>query len=350
MSAISSTRSASEVTGVTSLRTRTSSTPGETFMRRLIPSALVAIVLLATAGCGGSSSDSQAKSGGLDTVTVGAIPIVDVAPLYVGQTQGFFKAQGIDLKVVNTTGGAAAVPGVVNGTFDFAFGNVASLILARSQGIPLKAIAEGDSSTGKDGKDFGGVVVPKGSAITSAAQLAGKTVAVNNLKNIGDTTVRASIAKAGGDPSSVKFVELAFPDMPAAVAKGRVDAAWIVEPFLTIAQDQGARVIASNFVDAAPNLTVATYFTTEQTTKSKADLTKRFIAAIEKSLQYTQEHPDAARKALLTYTKIDSAVAAKITLPAWPAKINKESVQTIADLMLKDGLISKKVDVGDLLP
>lgn len=349
MSAISSTRSASEVIGVTSLRTRTSSSPG-TFMRRLIPSALVAIVLLATAGCGGSSSDSQSKSGGLDTVTVGAIPIVDVAPLYVGQAQGFFKAQGIDLKVVNTTGGAAAVPGVVNGTFDFAFGNVASLILARSQGIPLKVIAEANSSTGKDGKDFGGVVVPKGSAITSAAQLAGKTVAVNNLKNIGDTTVRASITKAGGDPSSVKFVELAFPDMPAAVAKGRVDAAWIVEPFFTIAQDQGARVIASNFVDAAPNLTVATYFTTEETTKSKADLTKRFTAAIGKSLQYTQDHPDAARKALLTYTKIDSAVAAKITLPAWPAKINTESVQTIADMIQKDGLISKKVDVGDLLP
>ena len=90
MSAISSTRSASEVTRVTSLRTLTSSSPG-TFMRRLIPSALVAIVLLATAGCGGSSSDSQSKSGGLDTVTVGAIPIVDVAPLYVGQAPGLLR-------------------------------------------------------------------------------------------------------------------------------------------------------------------------------------------------------------------------------------------------------------------
>jgi NitT/TauT family transport system substrate-binding protein len=319
--------------------------------------AIGVAALLTVAACGGSSggggSASAGGSGGgakLDSVTVGAIPIVDVAPLYVGQKQGFFKDQNISLKIVNTTGGAAAVPGVVSGDFDFAFGNVVSLIVAKSQNIPLKAIAEGNSSTGQDGKDFGGIVVPKGSPITSAADLAGKTVAVNNLKNIGDTTVRASIRKAGGDPTKVKFVELAFPDMPAAVANKRVDAAWVVEPFLTVAKDQGATAIASNFVDAAPDLTVAVYFTTEKTIQGDADLTKRFTTAIEKSLAYSQTHPEAVRAVLPSYAKVDPAVAAKITLPAWPAKVNTQSVQTIADLMQQDGLIKDKFDVADVLP
>jgi NitT/TauT family transport system substrate-binding protein len=317
-------------------------------MRRLILSAIAATALLASTACGSSGAGSG--GGGTDKVKVGAIPIVDVAPLHLGKEKGFFKEQGIDVEVVNTTGGAAAVPGVVSGEFDFAFGNVVSLIVARAQRIPLKAIAAGNSSTGQPGKDFGGIVVPAGSPIQTAADLTDKTVAVNNLKNVGDTTVRASIRKAGGDPSKVKFVELAFPDMPAAVAAKRVDAAWIVEPFFTVAQGQGARVIASNFVDAAPNLTVATYFTTEQVTKQKADLTKRFTAAIEKSLRYAQEHPDEARKVLLTYTKIDPAVVEKMTLPAWPTEINRASVQTMADLMLSDGLIKEKVDVSELLP
>jgi NitT/TauT family transport system substrate-binding protein len=67
-------------------------------------------------------------------------------------------------------------------------------------------------------------VVTREASIRTAADLAGKRVAVNTLKNIGDTTIRASVRKAGGDPSSIKFVELAFPDMPAALQAGRVDA------------------------------------------------------------------------------------------------------------------------------
>jgi NitT/TauT family transport system substrate-binding protein len=316
-------------------------------MRRAVAAVLASTLLLAT-GCSGGSSGSAGN--GPDKIKVGAIPIVDVAPLHLGIAKGFFSEQGMDVEVVNTTGGAAAVPGVVSGQFAFAFGNVTSLIVAKSQNLPLKAVAEGNSSTGQNGKDFGGVVVPKDSPITSAKDLAGKQVAVNNLKNIGDTTVRASVRKAGGDPAGVRFLEMPFPDMPAAVANHRVDAAWIVEPFFTVAKNQGAKLIASNFVDAAPDLTVAVYFTSEKVISEKPDLVKRFTAAIEKSLQYATDHPDEARAVLPKYTKIDPGVTAKMTLPAWPQKVNAASVQSIADQMQGDGLIKEKFDVAQVLP
>jgi NitT/TauT family transport system substrate-binding protein len=316
-------------------------------MRRAVAAVLASTLLLAT-GCGGGGSGSTGN--GPDKIKVGAIPIVDVAPLHLGIAKGFFSDQGMDVEVVNTTGGAAAIPGVVSGQFTFAFGNVTSLIVAKSQNLPLKAVAEGNSSTGQNGKDFGGVVVPKDSPITSAKDLAGKQVAVNNLKNIGDTTVRASVRKAGGDPAGVRFLEMPFPDMPAAVANHRVDAAWIVEPFFTVAKNQGAKLIASNFVDAAPDLTVAVYFTSEKVISEKPDLVKRFTAAIEKSLQYATDHPDEARAVLSKYTKIDPGVTAKMTLPAWPQKVNAASVQSIADQMQGDGLIKEKFDVAQVLP
>ncbi|MBM7784177.1 ABC transporter substrate-binding protein [Tenggerimyces flavus] len=316
-------------------------------MRRLVLAA--AAILLTSTACAGSEP-ATTSDGGVQKIKVGAIPIVDVAPLHLGVKKGFFKEQNLEVEVVNTTGGAAAVPGVVSGEFTFAFGNVVSLIVARSQNIPLKAVAEGNSSTGMEGKDFGGIVVPKDSPITSAAQLPGKSVAVNNQKNIGDTTIRASVRKAGAEPVDIRFTELPFPDMPAAIANKRVDAAWIVEPFFTVAKNQGAKVIASNFVDAAPDLTVAVYFTTEKVLQENADLAKRFTTAIEKSLQYAQDNPDEARAVLSDYTKIEADVAAQMTLPAWPQEVNKESVQTIADLMLEDGLIKEKFDVSSVLP
>jgi NitT/TauT family transport system substrate-binding protein len=316
-------------------------------MRRPLVSVLAAALLLtATAACGGDDP----ADGGLIPVKVGAIPIVDVAPLHLGVAKGFFRQQGLDVEIIDSTGGSAVVPGVVSGQFDFAFANVVSIIVARSQGIELKALAEGNSSTGKQGDDFCGLVVAANSPIKSARQLTGRTVAINNLKNISETSVRASIRKAGGDPSGVSFVEMPFPEMPAAVASRRVDAALVVEPVLTIAKDQGTRVIASSFVDAAPNLTVATYFTSQQTLDERPDVATRFTAAITKSLAYAQSHPQEARQALLTYTQIAPEVANRLTLPAWPAQINRTSVATLSELMVEDGLVTRKVDVAAMLP
>ncbi len=316
-------------------------------MRRSARICLTAAIVTLAAACGSSGSSEGAKSGGKDKVTAGVIAIVDTAPIHLGKAKGFFDKQNIDLSITPVQGGAASVSGTVGGQFQFAFGNVTSLLTAKEQGLPVKAVANGVSSTGEQGKDFSAVLVKQDSPIKTAKDLEGKTVSVNQLKNIGDTTIRASVRKAGGDPSKVTFVELAFPDAPAALQAGRVDAIWVVEPFVSQAIAQGARPVAWNFADAAPNLTVATYFTT---TKTDPDLVKRFTAAINESLEYADGHPEEVREILKTYTKIDPAVIAKIYLPKWPTTINRESIQTIADAALSDGTLKQKPDLGALLP
>ena len=57
-------------------------------MRRLSAGLTVGALLLVGTACGSSDGDSPdpgASSGGVTTVKVGLIPIVDVAPLYLGQ-------------------------------------------------------------------------------------------------------------------------------------------------------------------------------------------------------------------------------------------------------------------------
>jgi NitT/TauT family transport system substrate-binding protein len=316
---------------------------------------LAAFLMLAAAACGGSDEPAKpGASGGTggapEKISVGVIAIVDVAPIYLGKEKGFFRSRGMELTLETSQGGAAIVPGVVSGQFQFGFSNVTSLLLAQSKGAPVKVVCNGVASTGLSGKDYGGVVVKADSPITSARGLAGKSVAVNTLKNIGDTTVRAAVRKDGGDGKTVKFVEMAFPDMGAALQANRVDAIWVVEPFLTAATDAGGRVVAWNYVVAAPDLTVATYFTSTQVAGGKPDLVKRFTAAMKESLQYADAHPDEVRGILATYTQIKPEVAAKLTLPKWPQEINKESVLTLANLAQGDGLLDKAPDVTALLP
>jgi NitT/TauT family transport system substrate-binding protein len=318
-------------------------------MRRLL-APIAALALLATA-CGGSDDGGAAPTdeSGTRQLTVGVIPIVDVAPIYLGDEQGFFEERGIQLDLVPGSGGAAAVPGVVAGDFQFAFGNVTSVLLAASQGLPLRVVAEGNSSTGDPETDFSAVVVAADSPVQSAADLAGKTVAVNNLRNIGEVTIRKAVEDAGGDPGSINFVELAFPDMPAAVTGGDVDAAWVVEPFVTVATGQGARKVLANFAEAVDDLTVATYFTTEQVIAEDPQLVDDFQAAIGESLQYAQDNPDEVRRIVTTYTQITPEVAEQMALPAFPQEVNVESLEAVAELMQQYEITSEPVDVDALL-
>lgn len=312
-------------------------------MRRV----LVSVLLLVTAGCGGSASDVKTE-GGNAQITVGVIPIVDVAPIYLGQQKGFFSKRKLKLTLKTATSGAVIIPSVVSGGYQVGFSNYTSLLLAREKGLPLKVIANGDSSTGVQGKDFAAIVVKKSSPIRTAKDLAGKRVSVNALKNIGETTLRVSVRKAGGDPATVKLAEIPFPDAPPALFAGRIDAAFLVEPQLSQALAQGARVVASNFVDGAPDLSVAGYFVTEKMLKSDADVVKRFTDAINESLTYADSHPDETRAVLTSYTKIAPALIPKLTLPKFSPTIDKDSIKTLGDEAVGDKLLAKTPDYAAL--
>jgi ABC-type nitrate/sulfonate/bicarbonate transport system substrate-binding protein len=55
----------------------------------------------------------------------------------------------------------------------------------------------------------------------AVAEGGGKKVSVNTLKNLPEVAVRNSLEKAGVDPSTVEFVEIPFPDVPAALPSHR---------------------------------------------------------------------------------------------------------------------------------
>jgi NitT/TauT family transport system substrate-binding protein len=327
-------------------------------MKRLVTMVCAAAVAATLAACGaGSPSGGPAATDagaspveGMTAVKVGAIPIGDVAPLHLGKAKGFFEEEGLDLTIENTTGGAVSVPGVVSGSFDFAFGNTVSLMVARDQGLDLKYVVNGTRASNEDDVDFAGVVVAKGSDIQAVTDLEGKTVSSNNLANIGDTTIRTAVDKAGGDGSSLKFVEVAFPDALAAVENGQVDAALILEPFLTSAIKSGARVVSWPYRETHPNLDIGGYFTSADKIKQDPELVEKFTAAMTKSMNYAQENPDEVRKIIGTYTKTDPALLEEIVLPRFDPTFDRDAAQTLADAVLKYGTVDSTVDLDALLP
>ncbi|MEW1962626.1 ABC transporter substrate-binding protein [Microbacterium sp. NPDC077644] len=317
--------------------------------------ALAAITALVLTGCtdsdapaGGDTSDGgSGDSAELTPVTVGVIPIADTAALYLGEDQGFFEDEGLDLTIETATGGAAIVPAVVSGDYEFGFSNQLSLMVAADQGLDIQMVSSAVATTGDTTKDMGAVVTKADSGIASPADLAGKTVSSNSVGNINDTAVRSVVDESGADSSTIEFVEVPFPDAIAAVENDQVDAAFVVEPFVTAAVDAGLEVVTYAYADFDPKLDIAAYFALNSV---DADLLSKFQAAMQKSLEYADANPDAVREIMATYTSTPPEVLANITLPKYPTEFDRASSEKLAAAALEYGVLKAEPDFDALLP
>ncbi|MBY3555322.1 ABC transporter substrate-binding protein [Modestobacter lapidis] len=304
--------------------------------------------------CGGGADGGTTGAGSSDAprqVTVGVIPIADVAPLYLGVEQGFFSDRGLELELVSGQGGAALVPAVVSGQMDFAFSNTLSLLVGQEAGLPIQVVAPGNASTGDPAEDFACVIVPADSSLQSVTDLAGARVSTNTLNNINVAVIRDLVDGAGADSSSIQFVEIAHPDVPQVIANRQVDAGVAVEPFKTIALQQGARCLSNVFAEVQDEpLLIGAYFTTTELAQSDPELVEAFVEGLQESFAYATDNPDEARRILGSYTELTPELAEAITLAGWPRELDRASLEYMSEVGSRYGILESPADLDALLP
>jgi NitT/TauT family transport system substrate-binding protein len=318
-------------------------------MRRI---ALSCVLVFALTGCsvlGGSDESTQsAPSGGLEQtkVTVGTLPIVDAVTIAIAQEKGYFKQEGLEVEQKVLAGGAAAVPGLVNGELQFAFGNFVSYFNAQAKGVAdLKLVADGYQAT----QGMFLIMKSKDSPIGKPQDLTGKKIAVNTKNNIVELTARSALEANGVDPRTVQFVEFPFPDMQSALERKQVDAAFMVEPFIT--QSQRAAGMTP-VVDAATGATQDVPIAGWAASKKFAESAPRTVAAFQRAIVRAQQ--DAAdrrnvEEAIPAYAKVDKDTASLMHLGTWPTTLNEVRLQRVVDLMHKYGVLDKELNVDAMI-
>lgn len=322
-------------------------------MRRSFALLVLATAVAATA-CGGSPSETASGQGSdrgpaVTQVDVGVLPLAAVAPVYLGIAQGFFAQEGLEVTPQQAQGGAAVLPAVASGEMEFAYSNNVSLITAHSAGLGIQIIANGNDESDDVESASSTVVSKAGSDIVEPADLAGATIAVNTLNNIGDITIKAALEKDGVDVSGIEFVEMGFPDMISALERDLVDAVWLVTPFTGAAAAAGHQVVLRPFYDTQPGLSIGTYFTSSRYAEQNPGVVASFTRAMNRSLEYTQAHPDELRSAVLEFTEIPEAAVATMTLPEFGPEIDRADLELTAQLMVKYGVIEEMPDLAMLV-
>jgi NitT/TauT family transport system substrate-binding protein len=311
-------------------------------MRRTLAALVLVLTML---GCGDDDGDVAESEGGRSQITVGVIPIADVAPAYLGIDKGFFREEGLDVKLQPIEGGAAVIPAVAKGDVQFAFGNAVSLAFAQQRGIDFQYVTEGVQGGSSEEDSTNGLLVHKDSDIRTPEDLAGKTFAVNTLNSLGEVTIKTALEKEGVDISGLKFVEVPFPDMLPALERRQFDVAWATEPFISAALAAGHRKILDPMVGTHPRLTLAAYFAAADFIEENPEVVAKFRRAMNRSLDYAAAHEAEAREAIKRNTEIPPEVVDKMPLPHWTSELNAESIRVLLRQCEKYGYFDEEIDV-----
>ena len=285
----------------------------------------------------------------LTVVRVGASLDDGLTPLLYAQHAGLFKTAGLDVQLQGSQNGAALAAGVAGGAIDIAKSALMSLLTAYARGVHFKIVAGAAlySSTAPTTL----LCVLKSSPIQTLADANGKTVAVSTLRGLDSIGTEALVERGGGDPSTVKFVEMPPAAMLGALEAGRADIASIIAPALGVAVASGnVRTFGDPYGGIAPRLLIAGWFANADYVGRNPSVVQRFGRVMRDAATYTNGHHDETVPLLAEYAHIDPDVIRKMNRLTNATVVNPALIQPAIDAAAKYKLIDASFPARELLP
>lgn len=317
-------------------------------MKRFPSTLLVGALLAGLAACGGPPA-SATEPVGLEkaAITVGVLPIVDVAPVYLALERGLFEAEGLTVTVELVQGGAAAIPALVSGDLDVTYGNWVSFLLANQEGIELRAVAAGVTSA-PGFTEF--LALPDSDLDGDPSRLAGTTVALNTLNNIGELALRSTLRDGGLNIDDVEMLEVPFPEMGAALERRDVDVIWASEPVpTTVKAAQDAVVVADSYLGEMEDFPVAGYQATADFVAEHPHTVAAFQRAMAAAIALMASGDASPLDVIPRYSGLPADVASELALPRYEAEIEAATLARVRDLLVEFGMLEAGMDVEPLV-
>jgi len=326
--------------------------------------AITAIAAAGTlAGCGaaGGTADASISQPEQRTITVDSVPAAEEGGLYVAQEQGFFKQQGLTVKIKSITGGEAGIPDLQQGRAQLVAGNYVSFILAQMAGkfgatpktaqpVNMRIIAAGSEiQPGTEAL----YVMPK-SKYQTVAELAKAhaRIGLNTANDIGDVMMGALLAQDGYKLSAIRQVipKQGFPALVSMLPAGEVDAAWLPQPLAEIAeQEYGALPIADFDQGSVQDFPFTGYIGTTHWVKTHPNTVAAFLRALDEGQQLADTDRSAVERAMEKYTGITPIIADTMAIDTYPLEMDVPQLQRVADSMFEFGLTAARYKITKMI-
>jgi NitT/TauT family transport system substrate-binding protein len=274
------------------------------------------------------------------TVRIGVLPLDNTAEVLYAHELGMFAKAGLDVDIQILRNGSASAAAMAGGATDLGSTDALSMAAAHSHGLPLTYIAPAAVFT-RANPSFA-LMVPAGSAIASAKDCNGKTLAVSSAKGLVQISTQTWIDNNGGDSKTVKFIEVPFPAMGEAMASGAVDAASESEPFVTNLLGMGKfRVISVADKNIAPEFMFSGWATTNDWANENTAIVEKLVGVFASVAKWANANRPLSAQILMKASNMPEEVATRMDRSYYGGRLDTSLLQPVIDSAAKYGAIAK---------
>ncbi len=304
-------------------------------------------------------ADAQTK------VRVGNLNTGSDVGLFIAETRGYFKAEGLDVELMSFPTAAKMIVPLASGQLDVGGGSVsAGLYNAAERGIGIRIVA--DKGTSKPGHTFSALMVRNdliaSGRYKSFSDLKGMHIATAAFGTGNAATINAALKKGGLKYSDADMVDLGFADHIAAFANKRIDASMTSEPVATLIEKAGLAARVPGNDEIYPDHQTAVLLYAEEFAKTRPDIALKFMRGYLRGLRDyndvlqngTLSGPGADKiiQIMIDNTNVkDPALYRSIVSAALDpdGTVNVASLQSDLDFFSEQGLVSPKVKAANIV-
>lgn len=322
-------------------------------MKKIVALMLVlSLMMFSLCGCGKSSTEKELVKVKLNEVAHS----IFYAPQYVAIENGYFEEEGIEIELVNGAGADNVMTAVLSGEADVGFMGSEASIYVYNQGSGEKII------------NFAQLTQRAGNFLVAREKeedftwdkLKGKTVLAGRKGGMPQMVFEYILKKNQIDPvKDVKMVQnIDFGLTAEAFASGQGDYSVEFEPFAASLEKEGKGVVVASLGVDSGKVPYTAYSAKESYLKEKADVIQHFTNALQKGMDYVQQHsPEEIAKVIQPqFAETDAEVLTAIVKryyeqDTWKENLvfEKESFELLQDILESGGELTKRVPYEELV-
>jgi NitT/TauT family transport system substrate-binding protein len=304
--------------------------------------AITTLAALAAAGAAGPVRAQQS----LPKLTVFTTASDPSGAVFYAKDLHTFEKHGLDVTINVANESSLAVSSVVSGTVQIGYTNIISIEQAYRKGLAISLIAPAAVNDYKRPTNW--IVVPNNSPLKTMLDLQGKVVGTAPLKSLGDFSTNAWVDTHGGDSSKIKWVEMPYVACGPAMEQGRIDAAFLIEPYATNFRAT-TRKLGWPYEAIGKHFLGGGYFCTQTWAAANPDLVQRFAAAIIEASAWGNRNPSESAPIIEKYAHVDADTLAQIHRAVYGTTLSAAEVQPTIDFAAKFKFIDSGFNAADLI-
>lgn len=285
----------------------------------------------------------------LPTIAAGITATDDAAAALYGVESGLFRRAGLDVELQTVPSGAASLAALSGGTLQVGSSSAIAVVTSIAKGLPFEVIAPGglyDSTT-----DFVATVVKKDSPIRTGSDFDGRTIASVSLQDLNMVAMLNWIEQHGGDPKTIKAIEVPYPALVPALEDGRIDATTLIQPGLSQGLAGGnIRIFAKTYDAISPHFYITMWLVRKDWAAANPDLVRRFASAIREAAAYANAHRSETAALVAPRAGIPLDVMLKggrDTFATGP--VDPREIQPVIDAAVKYKIIDQRLDASAMI-